>query len=249
MRKRIFEIIEVAKDGDRASDLYDSIMLVLIIISIVPLAFKSQPHIFVITDFVTTTAFIIDYILRWLTADYRQNKHTMISFVKYPFTLWAIIDLVSILPSFQFLASGFKLLRIFRMIRMFRIFRVAKAMRYSKSMSIIADVIKNSKSALMAVASLATGYILVAALVIFSVEPESFNTFFDAVYWATISLTTVGYGDVYAVSTVGKIVTMISSILGIAVVALPAGVITAGYMKALEEDNDADNRNEENEQS
>ena len=118
---------------------------------------------------------------------------------------------------------------------------MAKAMRYSKSMSIIADVIKNSKSALMAVASLATGYILVAALVIFSVEPESFNTFFDAVYWATISLTTVGYGDVYAVSTVGKIVTMISSILGIAVVALPAGVITAGYMKALEEDNDADN--------
>ena len=234
MRKRIFEIIEVANDDDRASDIYDSVMLVLIIISIIPLAFKAHYRAFDITDFITTLVFIADYILRWITADYKQNKRAVSSFVKYPFTPWAIIDLISILPSFQFLASGFKLLRLFRIIRMLRVFRIFKAMRYSRSMMIIMKVIQNSKSALLAVGSLAIGYILAAALVIFCVEPESFNSFFDAVYWSTVSLTTVGYGDVYAVSTVGKIVTMLSSIFGIAIVALPAGVITAGYMKELE---------------
>ena len=66
-------------------------------------------------------------------------------------------------------------------------------------------------------------------------SPVHFLIFFDALYWATISLTTVGYGDIYAVSTTGKIITMISSFLGIAIVALPAGIITTGYMKEIKE--------------
>lgn len=81
---------------------------------------------------------------------------------------------------------------------------------------------------------MAGGYILISALIIFNVEPDSFGNFFDAIYWATVSLTTVGYGDIYPVSTMGRVITMLSSILGIAIVALPAGIITAGYMKELE---------------
>lgn len=76
-------------------------------------------------------------------------------------------------------------------------------------------------------------YILISALVMFNAEPETFLTMFDAIYWATISLTTVGYGDVYATTEIGKIITMISSVLGIAVVALPAGIIIAGYQEEL----------------
>jgi len=91
-------------------------------------------------------------------------------------------------------------------------------------------VFNKSREALIAVCTLAGAYILISALVIFNVEPDSFNTFFDAVYWATVSLTTVGYGDIYPVSTIGRIVTMFSSVFGIAIVALPAGIITAGYM-------------------
>ena len=83
---------------------------------------------------------------------------------------------------------------------------------------------------------MAIAYILVSALVIYNVEPESFNTFFDAVYWATISLTTVGYGDIYPVSTIGRVVTMISSAFGIAIIALPSGVITAGYLDEIGKD-------------
>lgn len=234
MRKRIFEIIEVAKDNDRASAVYDFIMLAAIVISIIPLAMKQTHLFFVYTDIITTTLFIIDYILRVITADYKLQKENMLtSFLIYPFTPWAIVDLISILPGLSILSSGFKLLRLFRVFRTFRVFRVFKAFRYSKSISIIMEVMKNSKEALLAVCALAIGYIMISALIIFNVEGDTFNTFFDAIYWATVSLTTVGYGDIYPVSTAGRVITMISSMFGIAIVALPAGIITAGYMEAL----------------
>lgn len=240
MRKRIYDIIEVAFDEDRASTVYDVIMLVAIILSVVPLAFKDYYLFFYITDIATTVLFIIDYILRWLTADYKLAGRSRYPFIRYPFTGWAIIDLISILPTISVLNNSFKLLRLIRfartvrIVRTFRLFRVFKLMRYSRSMSIIAQVIHNSKDALFAVFNLAAAYVLVSALVVFSVESESFETFFDAVYWATVSLTTVGYGDIYPVTTAGRIVTMISSVFGIAIVALPAGIITAGYMSAIQ---------------
>ena len=233
MRKRIYSIIEVSEESDRLSSAYDAVMLISIIISILPLAFKNNIPFFRYTDIVTGALFIIDYWLRLITADYKLNEHSFTAFIKYPFTPWAIIDLLSILPTLSVLHPGFKLFRLFRIFRTFRIFRVFKAFRYSKSFSIIAEVIKNSKEALAAVCTLAIGYILVSALVIYNVEAASFDTFFEAIYWATVSLTTVGYGDIYPVTTAGRIVTMISSIFGVAVVALPAGIITAGYMDAL----------------
>ncbi len=73
---------------------------------------------------------------------------------------------------------------------------------------------------------------------IFNIEPQSFRNFFDAIYWATVSLTTVGYGDIYPVTDAGRIITMISSFVGIAIVALPAGIITAGYMNEINKKDD-----------
>ena len=92
---------------------------------------------------------------------------------------------------------------------------------------------KRQRDSLAIVAMLAVGYILITSLIMFNVEPETYNNFFDAIYWATVSLTTVGYGDIYAVSVIGKVITMISSLFGIAIVALPAGIITAGYMEEI----------------
>ena len=145
----------------------------------------------------------------------------------------AIIDLLSILPSINMINKGFKALKTIRLIRTFRVLRIFKSFRYSKNIQIILQVGKNSKKALIAVLYLD---IFVCALIIFNVEPDSFNTFFDAIYWATISLTTVGYGDIYPITTLGRIITMVSSFMGIAIVALPAGIITAGYMKEIESD-------------
>ncbi|MBR1897076.1 MAG: ion transporter, partial [Pyramidobacter sp.] len=170
MRKRIFEVIEVARPGDRASNIYDSIMLFLIIISLVPLAFKQSYPIFGVLENVTVAAFIVDYALRWATADFKLAPRKLSAFILYPVTAWALIDLLSILPSLHLLNSSFKMLRSLRMIRALRVLRVLKAMRYSRSIAIIVSVIRNSQHALEAVAILSFGYILVSALIIFNVE-------------------------------------------------------------------------------
>lgn len=234
MRKRIFEIIEVGNEQDLASRIYDWFIMAVIIISIVPLTIKTTSLPTEIIDRVTVSIFIIDYILRLLTADLKLGKKGW-SFIKYPFTVMAIIDLLSILPSFILVSKSFKLLKIARLLRTFRVFRVFKGFRYSKNIDIIIRVFKRQKASLSIVGVLAVGYIIVTALVIFNIEPDTFNTFFDAIYWATVSLTTVGYGDIYATTITGQVITMISALFGIAIVALPAGIITAGYMNEIEE--------------
>ena len=233
MRERLFEIIEKSDNNDKLSTLYDILMMVLIVVSLIPLAFKDETLMFYLLDKITVNIFILDYFLRWSTADYKFNNKSWTSFIKYPFSFMAIIDLISILPSLTIVNNGFKVLRVLRMLRAMKVLRIFKVIRYSKTFEIIYNVIQTSKDSLIAVCVLALGYILISALIIFNVEPESFNNFFDAIYWATISLTTVGYGDIYPVSTLGRIVTMVSSMFGIAIVALPAGIITAGYMSEL----------------
>lgn len=236
MRKRIYEIIEVAESEDKLSKAYDIFMILCILVSLFPLMFKEQTTTMLVIDKVCVVIFIIDYILRLLTADYKLQKKAATSFARYPFTPMAIIDMLSILPSIIPISQSFKVFRLFRMVRAFRVFRVFRGLRYSKSLQRIITVLKNSKDSLLAVGTLAVAYILTTALIIFNVEPGAFKNFFEAVYWSTVSLTTVGYGDLYAVSTVGRVITMVSSIFGIAIVALPAGIVTAGYMKVLEEE-------------
>lgn len=232
MRKRIYEIIEVAEGEDKSSQIYDILMIISIVLSIVPLAFKESNVCFLAIDKITVCIFIIDYLLRIITADKKLNEG-IVSFVKYPFTPMAVIDLISILPSVMYINSSLKLLRLFRLFRAFRVFRVFKAFRYSKNIRIIINVFKKQRDALTIVGVLAIGYIFTTALVIFNVEPETFDSFFDALYWATVSLTTMGYGDIYAVTNIGQLITMISAVFGIAIVALPAGIITAGYMEEI----------------
>lgn len=234
MRKRIYEIIEIAREDDRWSRIYDIFMLFVISLSILPLAVKEQTTLMITLDKITVTIFIIDYLLRLLTADLKLKKGRM-SFVRYPFTFMAIVDLLSILPSLTVLNKGLKLFRIFRLFEALRVFRVLKFFRYSKNIKMILNVFRRQKQLLIAVCVLAGGYILVSALVIFNVEPETFDSIFEAVYWATITMTTVGYGDIVAVSTAGKVITMISTLFGVAIVALPAGIIYAGIMQEIDE--------------
>ena len=234
MRKRFFEIIEISRDGDRLSAVYDVLMMLVISLSLVPLVFKENTPALNLLDRLTVSVFILDYLLRWATADLKYGNASIRSFVRYPFSAMAIIDLLSILPSLTFLNSGFKVLRLLRMSRTFRVLRVFRAVRYSRSIRIICSVLRNSRDSLLAVVTMAVAYIFISALVIFNAESDSFHNFFEAMYWANVSLTTVGYGDIYPVSTIGRIIAMVSSVFGVAVVALPSGIITAGYMKELE---------------
>ena len=224
-RKILFQIIEPHQKENAIEKSYDVLMFLTIIVSLIPLTTKSHTGVFMWLDFVSTIIFIIDYILRLLTADYKLGKGKL-SFFLYPFIFLAMADLLCILPSLFLLNNS---------LRLFKILHIFKFIRYSKNIQILTNVLKKQKDSLMIVGLLALGYIFISALIIFNVEPSTFPNFFDALYWATISLTTVGYGDIYAVSTTGKIITMISSFLGIAIVALPAGIITAGYMKEIKE--------------
>ena len=232
MRKRIFDIIESTEDDSKISAVYNLIMMVSIAVSIVPLAFKQTNTLFQWIEYITVTIFIFDYLLRLFVADFKLKK-SIGSFFLYPITPMALIDLFSILPSLTVLNSGFRLLKLFRLLRTLKVLRALKFLRYSKSFEIIANVLKKQQKTLTTVAAMAIAYVLVSALVVYNIEPESFETFFDAIYWATVSLTTVGYGDIYPVTTIGRIVTMVSSVFGIAIVALPSGVITAGYLEEV----------------
>lgn len=237
MRKRIFEIIEKSEGNDRGSRFYDVFMIVVIVVSLVPLLFKGQYTVLKIIDLATAAVFCLDYFLRLITADFKLQKGRL-SFVRYPVTVMAIIDLLSILPSFTPLNASFRLLKLFRLFRALRVLRVLKAVRYTKSVDMLINVFRKQKSSLIVIVGFAVGYILTAALVIFNVEPETFGTFFDAIYWATVSLTTVGYGDIYPVSTIGKVITMVSSFTGIAIVAMPSGIITAGILEEMKNGKD-----------
>ena len=233
MREKIHIILRDHGEEDKLSRVYDIAMIICIIVSLVPLAFREDNALFQWIDFVTVAIFIVDYILRIITADLKIKKGVL-SFVLYPFTPLAILDLVSILPSLTVIHNSFRLLKIFRLLRTFKVLRAFRVLRYSKNVIVISNVFRKQKKILLTVATLAAAYIMVSALVIYNVEPESFATFFDAVYWATISLTTVGYGDIYPITTIGRIVTMVSSLFGIAVIALPSGVITAGYLSEID---------------
>lgn len=235
MRRKIFEIIEVADGDNRASAVYDYTMMVIIFISLLPLTVKNVNPMLHTIEIISTCIFVVDYILRLCTADYKLEKGT-VSFFLYPFTHMAIIDLLCILPTFTALSSTFRVLKILRLFRTFRVFRAFKLVRYSRSIRIISAVIVKQKAPLMAVCTLAIAYTLICALIIFNVEPQTFDTFFDAIYWATVSLTTMGYGDIYPVTNTGRAVTMLSSVVGIAIIALPSGIITAGYMDELQND-------------
>lgn len=233
MRKRLYEIIDLAKEGDTWSNVYDFFMMITIFISLIPLAFKEQSYILSLIDQIAVGIFIIDYLLRLITADYKFDKKGFLSFIRYPFTPMALIDLISILPSITALNSSFRLLKTFRLIRTLRVFRIFKGIRYSKSVTMFVTVFKKQKESLLTICGITIAYIIITALIIINIEPESFDSFFEAVYWATVSLTTVGYGDIYPVTTAGRVITMISSVFGIAIVAMPAGIITAGFMDEL----------------
>ena len=240
MRQKIFEIIERDENDNLISKLYDRIMQLAIFVSIIPLMFRGQNVIFTTIESVVTILFVIDYLLRWLTADLRSKKKGIWAFVLYPFTLIAIIDLLTILPAISYVNDSLRVLRTWRLLR---ILRIAKVFKYYEPLQIVMEVFRKKAPVLLTVVGFALFYIFVTALFMFNVEqsvnPKTgelfFDDFFDALYWSTCTLTTVGYGDIYPISDIGRIVSMISALVGIAIIALPSGIITAGYMEEVQE--------------
>lgn len=225
MREQIYHLIRKANSHEKMSKLYNFMICGVAVLSVVPLMFKTTNTLLEKIDLITVYILFMDYILRWIVADFTMKKHKGVwAFIIYPFTPLAILDLVSILPSLGLLGKGWRILRMFRITKLFR---------YSENFSYIANVFEKEKHTLMSVLAIALAYIFISALAMFSYEPETFDSFFDALYWATTALTTVGYGDVYPTTPVGQLISMISSIFGIAVIALPAGIVTGGFLEEI----------------
>jgi len=239
LKEKIYNLINRDRKGMLASRIYDWYMLLMIIASIIPLMFIEDYPIFKVIEIVTVIAFIIDYLLRWFTSTI-QLKRGWASYILYPFTPMAIIDLLSILPGLNLISPEFKLLRLTRLLK---IVRLLKIFRYSDKITMFVRVLQKERHVLLSVLLLAVFYIFITALVMFNAEPhinpetgnETFHSFFDALYWATVTLTTVGYGDLCPVTDIGRVVSMLSSLFGVAIIALPSGVITASYLEELRE--------------
>ncbi|MBP8639815.1 MAG: ion transporter [Oscillospiraceae bacterium] len=233
MRKRIYEIIDEAYENDSWSKAYDVFMILTIVASLIPLAFKESTSTLKLIDYITVSFFIIDYALRLITADIKFKKNKPSSFLIYPFTPMAIVDMLAILPTVTPLSYSFKLLKLLKLLKFARVIKALEFLQHSKYVRMLENIFKKQKQALTCVIVLAILYILASALVLFNAEPNSFDTFFDAAYCATMSLTALGHSGIILVTNIGKAVTMISSILGIVIVALPAAILTAGYIEEL----------------
>lgn len=208
---------------------YSIFSFAIVIASLVPLAFKDDALWLNIVEYCTVVVFIFEYLARWIAAPI-NIKRGLLSYFIYPFTPMAIIDLLTILPTFILINQGFKALRAVRLVLILRLFRFV---RDSRSVRIIMDVIKRERGVLGVVCIMAVAYIFMTALIAFNVEPDTFPNYFEALYWACISLTTVGYGDIYPTTAVGQTISMVSALVGIAVVALPTGIITGGYIESM----------------
>ena len=237
--------------GSKASTAYNTVMVVAIAVSIVPLCVRESNSLLVALDVVSCFIFVIDYLLRWYACDMAPRHSRLMSRVLYPLTPMAIIDLLSIVPTLGLFSSTFKLLRFTRLIRILRIF---KFIRYYKPMRVMGAVVAREGKTLLTVFGFAIFYVFVTALIMFNsekpVDPETgkyvFGTFFDALYWAACTLTTVGYGDICPVSGLGRLISMISAMVGVAIIALPSGVITASYLEELKKSNKKKGNKEKN---
>ena len=242
MREKIYNIIKSPISGNSETTTYDYFMMIIITASLLPLTFKqtSEPYWVTYVEHITIGIFIMDYILRWIVADY-EYPDLKKPFLKYVYQPMAIIDMLSIMPyilvSITAINPEFMTFLLLRLSRLARTLRSLKILKYSRSFRVLSKVVKGSIEPLKTVVLLTVSYIFISALIIFNVETD-FEDFFEALYWATVSLTTVGYGDVVPKTMLGRVITMISSIMGIAVIALPSAIITAGYMKAIDIDED-----------
>lgn len=253
IKKRVFEIIEAGKKGDKASKIFDTFLIILILMNVclvIADTFNLPNKVQIISnriEVISVIIFTIEYILRIWTADLLYpEKNWFVAKFKYIFSLLAIVDLLAIVPFYLPFLIPIDL-RILRMLRIIRLFRVFKINRYTNALSSIINVVKNKQNELLSSIFVVLLLMIVASVLMYSVEnkaqPEVFRNAFDALWWALATLTTVGYGDIYPVTIAGRILSAMIAILGIGLVAVPTGIISAGFMENMEKS--CETKNEE----
>jgi len=186
-------------------------------------------------DEITVAFFALDYVLRLLTAEQQYPGYKGADAVRrYATSGFGIIDLLSFLPHYlpAFFPAGAAVFRMLRVVRIFRLFRINA---YSDSLTLIGNVIRGKKTQLLASVFIIAMLILASSLCMYSVEhdaqPDVFKNAFSAIWWATSTLLTVGYGDIYPITFLGQLLGIIITFLGVGLVAIPTGIISAGFIE------------------
>lgn len=241
-RKRIFTIIQVGNLSDIPSRTYDISLVVAVVINIFIALFdtfpESTPYERLIwwVEAITVAFFMVDYVLRIVTADYLYEDIEGITpakaRLKFIFSWAGLVDFLSCVPFF--VASGGGALRMFRIIRILRVFRIH---HYADPLRVIGDVLRKKRGQLMSSCFIVLILMIAASLLMYNFEhesqPEAFANAFSGFWWAANTLLTVGYGDVVPITMAGRICGLCLTFLGVGVVAIPTGILSAGFMEQV----------------
>ena len=240
-KQRIFEIIQIGNRGDGVSRFFDYFISAVIILNIVILfmetfdVFAPYHMLLRVVEGVTIVIFIIEYILRIWTADLLFPKYSRPKAIfRFVISLDGIIALLTILPFF--FLTGFIALRILRVIRIFRLFKINATY---DSFSVIVTVFRKKKNQIVSSVIIIVILILVSSLCMYSAEhdaqPGVFQNAFSGVWWSLSTIFTVGYGDIYPITVLGRAMTVVITFLGVGAVAIPTGIISAGFVEQYTE--------------
>ena len=244
-RRRIYQILELGHEGDIQSRLYDLSLIILILLNALAVLLESVPSLadqyhvqFAWFEACSVGIFTIEYVLRlWSCVENKTFNSGVGSRVKFAMTPMALIDLFAFLPFF--LSWIFPLdLRVLRMLRLVRLVRLLKLARYSAALRSLGNILVSKKEELVITVGLGVILLTISSSLMYFAEheaqPEVFSSIPAAMWWGVVTLTTVGYGDLYPITTLGKVLGAFISVLGIGMFALPAGIFGAGIVEWAE---------------
>lgn len=240
-RKRLFEIVEVGAADDWISRGYDLLSTLILVVNLTVTVMNTFDAVSLrygamlkgIESF-TVAFFAVDYVLRLLSCRFlRPAERELKSLLLYMVSFTGLVDLLSFLPYYLpfFFPDGAVAFRMFRVIRIFRLFRINA---YYDSLNVITEVLTSKKQQLLSSVFILLVLMLGSSLCMYSLEheaqPEVFRNAFSGIWWSVSTLLTVGYGDIYPVTTLGKLFGTIIAFLGVGMVAIPTGIISAGFV-------------------
>jgi voltage-gated potassium channel len=244
IKSRLFEVMETAKPGDLPSRFFSIFMTVLILLNVIAVILETVEGLFLdyryyfrIFEVVSVAIFTIEYLMRLLTCTTdARYKGQILGRLHYALTPLALVDLLAIFPFYLPVIIPFDL-RFIRILRFIRLARILKVGRYFDSMKMMGSVVKSKKEELIVSIAMVIILLIIASGLMYFIEneaqPKAFANIPAAMWWGVATLTTVGYGDMYPITTAGKLLGAIIALLGIGIFALPAGILASGMVEMM----------------
>lgn len=245
VKERIFKILEAASARDSLSRAFDVFITTLISLNVIAVILETVKTLssqyvlfFRIFEVSSVLVFTIEYLLRlWTCTANKRFKRPLKGRIRFALTPLALVDLMAILPFYLPMIIPFDL-RFIRAVRLFRIFRIFKMGRYSRSLKTLGKVLKEKKEELLtSIFAILILLVIISSLMYFvenEAQPEAFSSIPTAMWWGITTLTTLGYGDIYPVTPIGKVLGSMIAVLGIGMFALPTGILSSGFIEVVQ---------------